>query len=79
VIGTDEPPSLRAPPRFVITRLLLAAAALAAGSGCIGPSANELHDAARSLVPPGSEVVAGADTATHKPVRERSPGCLSTG
>lgn len=73
-MGTDEPPSLRAPPRFVITRLLLASAALAVGSGCIGPSANELHDAARSLVPPGSEVVAEVEADCVE--LARSPSCV---
>jgi hypothetical protein len=58
----------------VFARLLLACGALALFSGCVGPSADELRAAARSLVPPESDVVAEveADCVELAP----SPSCV---
>jgi hypothetical protein len=43
-------------------------------SGCFGPSAKELHEAARSLLPPGSEVVAEEEGDCVE--LARSPSCV---
>ena len=53
---------------------LLAASMLGFLSGCIGPSAGELHEAAQSLVPRGSEVVAEVEADCVE--LARSPSCV---
>ena len=55
-------------------RSLLTCGVLALASGCGGPSGDELREAARSLVPPGSEVV--EEVAADCVELARSPSCV---
>ena len=60
--------------RPMIVRLLLALIVVALASGCVGPSADELRQAARSLVPAGSEVVDEVEADCVE--LARSPSCV---
>jgi hypothetical protein len=59
---------------FKRARLVLASTVLGFVSGCIGPSARELHEAAESLVPSGSEIVAQVEADCVE--LARSPSCV---
>jgi hypothetical protein len=58
----------------VKARLLLASAILALFSGCVGPTAKELHEAARSLVPSDSKVIEEIEADCVE--LARSPSCV---
>ena len=55
-------------------RLVVASTLLGFLSGCIGPSADELHEAAQSLVPTGSHIVAKVEGDCVE--LARSPSCV---
>lgn len=58
----------------MIVPLFLTSTVLALASGCIGPSADELHGAARSLAPSGSNVVEEVEGDCVE--LARSPSCV---
>ena len=58
----------------MLARVSVAFVVVCLAAGCVGPSADELHEAARSLVPPGSSIV--EEVAADCVELARSPSCV---